>query len=150
MQATATKFELREVAPGKLLMVCQGGLSWEDRDLLAASVEQHFRNGGPASLIVDLDRADFVNSAGVGALFQLARLVHNSGGRLAFVNVSPKILRLFRIVGLDRQAQLAPNLDAALGALNAANVEATSVRLEPRAPASVPSRERKHHDSSVS
>ncbi|MCG3126645.1 MAG: hypothetical protein CHACPFDD_01496 [Phycisphaerae bacterium] len=128
MQATATKFELREVAPGKLLMACQGGLSWEDRDLLAASVEQHFRGGGGAGVIIDLDKADFVNSAGVGALFQLARVVHNGGGRLAFINVSPKILRLFRIVGLDRQARVAANVEAAIAALN----EAGSVRVEPR------------------
>lgn len=121
MQDSTVKFEVREVAKGCLVINCHGGLSWEDRDLLTEGVRKNLDPHGPISgVVLDLAQIEFINSAGVGALFQLLNFLRCRGGRLAFVNVSPPIMRLFRTVGLNRSAAIGESLDDALESLVAA------------------------------
>jgi|GEM_PF-5184434 len=115
MSATQAKFELRDLGPAGLVLRCQGGLSWEDRDLLAAQIEQHiqYRPGLPG-VVFDLAGLEFINSAGLGALFQVNRRLRDRGARLAFANVPPMIVRMFRAVGLTRLCGLAETVEQAL------------------------------------
>jgi anti-anti-sigma factor len=118
MHRTGTKFELREINPTCLLLTCAGGLSWEDRDVLANEVE-HYLQPRPAltGVVLDLAAVQFVNSAGLGALFQLIRRVRERHGRLVFANVPPTLLRMFAAVGIDRMAGIGTDVKAALALL---------------------------------
>lgn len=118
MHSPGTKFELRQINPACALLTCAGGLSWEDRDVLAHDVEQ-FLQPRPAltGLVLDLGAVAFVNSAGLGALFQLIRRIRDHGGRLVFTSVPPTLLRMFNAVGIDRIAGIAPDVTAALALL---------------------------------
>lgn len=118
MRENAVKFELRDAGPGRLVLTATGGLSWEDRELLAASVEEHF--GGRDTVqgvVMDLARVEFVNSAGLGALFQLVQRLRQRGGTLALANVPPNLIRLFRAVGLARVARIGDSVENALDLL---------------------------------
>ena len=114
MSATHAKFELRDLGSAGLVLRCQGGLSWEDRDLLAAQIEQHIQyRPGLTGVVFDLAGLEFINSAGLGALFQVNRRLRDHGARLAFASVPPMIVRMFRAVGLSRLCGMAETVEQA-------------------------------------
>jgi len=55
-----------------------------------------------------------VNSAGLGALFQVAQRIRSRGGQLAFANVPPAIQRLLATVGMSRLAVFGRDVTEAL------------------------------------
>ncbi|MBL8878469.1 MAG: STAS domain-containing protein [Phycisphaerales bacterium] len=118
MQSPATKFELTEYAPGCLLMRCSGGLSWEDRNQLAECVERRIAaDTSCRGLIVDLETVEFINSAGLGALFQLAQRLRSQGRRLILARAQATFTRLFQLAGLTRLARTADSFDDAARAM---------------------------------
>ncbi len=56
---------------------------------------------GPARLVVDLSDCGFVDASGCHALLTASRRLAGHGGRLAIVNRSPAIARVFAVMGLD-------------------------------------------------
>jgi anti-sigma B factor antagonist len=76
-------------------------------------------------LVADLDRVNFIDAAGLGALAGAARRAATAGTSLRVVCARPRIRRLFRVTGLDQAVSLAGTLDEAVGMLaSAANAEA--------------------------
>ena len=75
-------------------------------------------NGG--TLIVDLNRVTFIDSAGLGALVGAARRAAGRGGSLHVVCARPQTRRLLWLTGVDRRVPLAATVDGALMALAAA------------------------------
>lgn len=115
------KFGLSEATPGYHVLTCRGGLSWDERETLIATVNQYFQGReNPRGLVVDMTDVDFMNSAGVGALFRLAQRFRTSGGKLAFANLSPTFSRLLTTVGMDRMATLGTSIDETLKTLEQA------------------------------
>lgn len=120
MTTATAKFAIQQISPGRLLITCNGGLSWEDRDVLAAGVEQHLPPARPVSgVVMDMAAVEYVNSAGLGALFQLLNVVKHRGGKVAFANVAPRLLSLFRTVGLDRSSEVCDTVEQAVGGFSA-------------------------------
>lgn len=118
MQTQTIKFDITHEGGGLFVMRCNGGLSWEDRDTLAASVEDHTADVSEfRALIVDFSRTEYVNSAGLGALFQLVRRLRPREARLAFASVPPTLCRLFQTVGLDRVTEFFETTESALASL---------------------------------
>jgi anti-anti-sigma factor len=123
------RFDLREATPGFVVLMCRGGLSWEDRELLAASVEEYLVGRNPLrGLVLDLAAVDFVNSAGLGALFQLVQRLKTGGGQLAFASVPPAIDRLLTTVGMHRLAHFCQDVPEALKLLVQAATAADAAR----------------------
>jgi len=57
---------------------------------------------GPASsIVVDLDRVSFMDSAGVHVLLQFS-LAHGNGTRLTLTRGSRQVRRLFEVTGVER------------------------------------------------
>lgn len=54
-----------------------------------------------SSIVVDLDRVSFMDSAGVHVLLQFS-LAHRTGGRLALTRGSRQVQRLFEVTGVER------------------------------------------------
>ena len=71
-------------------------------------------------LVVDLDQARFIDSAGLGVLVDVARWAGSYGGSLHVVCAQPQVCQLFRLTGLDRRVPLARTLNEAVPALAAA------------------------------
>ena len=57
---------------------------------------------GHVHLLVDLDHTPFIDSLGLGALVGARRKAHAFKGSLGILCSSERILRLFRVSGLDR------------------------------------------------
>lgn len=71
---------------------------------------------GHVRLVVNLDEVTFLDSTGLGVLVGRLKLVRNSSGWLRIVCSSDRILRVFRITGLDKVFGIHPSLDEALAA----------------------------------
>lgn len=131
MQESLTKMEVRPGGEGVLILTCHGDLSWEDREQLSACVERHFADTPEVNgVIMDLSRVEHVNSAGLGALFQLTRLLRDRGGVLVLVNASDRLARVFRTIGLDRLARSSESVQNAAETL-AARGDTDEIRLLP-------------------
>jgi anti-sigma B factor antagonist len=75
-------------------------------------------NGG--TLIVDLNRVTFIDSAGLGALVGTARRAAAHGGSLHAVCSQPQTRKLLWMTGVDRRIPLESSLDEALASASAA------------------------------
>lgn len=69
---------------------------------------------GRARLVVDLDEVSFLDSTGLGVLVGRLKLVRNSSGWLRIVCRNERILRVFRITGLDKVFGIHSSLGEAL------------------------------------
>ena len=69
-------------------------------------------NGG--TLIVDLNRVTFIDSAGLGALVGTAQRVAEHGGSLYAVCAQPQPRRLLWLTGVDKRIPLAATVAGAL------------------------------------
>jgi len=70
-------------------------------------------------LIVDLNRINFIDSAGLGLLISAARRADAQGGSLHAVCSRPQTRKLLWLTGVDRRIPLSATLDGALIALTA-------------------------------
>jgi anti-sigma B factor antagonist len=52
-------------------------------------------------LVVDLSDVEFIDSTGLGVLVTTLKHVREAGGRLDVVATAPRVLKVFRITGLD-------------------------------------------------
>jgi anti-sigma B factor antagonist len=66
------------------------------------------------TLIVDLNRVTFIDSAGLGALIGAARRAAAHGGSLHAVCARPPTRRLLCLTGVDHRIPLAATVDGAL------------------------------------
>ena len=69
------------------------------------------------SLIVDLERVTFIDSAGLGALIGASRRAAVRGGSLQAVCASPQARKLLWLTGVDRRIPLSVSLDGALASV---------------------------------
>jgi anti-sigma B factor antagonist len=67
-----------------------------------------------ATLIVDLNRVTFIDSAGLGALVGTARRIAEHGGSLHAVCAQKQTRKLLWLTGVDRRIPLAATVDGAL------------------------------------
>lgn len=65
-------------------------------------------------LILDLTKVTFIDSSGFGSLIETYQKVRSVEGNIVFVLDNPRILKLFRLVNLDRVFKIYPNLGKAL------------------------------------
>ncbi|HJQ42438.1 MAG TPA: STAS domain-containing protein [Jatrophihabitantaceae bacterium] len=73
--------------------------------------------GERPTFVVDLSEVGFLDSTGLGALVSARTSATDAGGRVAVVCDRDRILKLFRITGLDGVFEIFPSVDAATQAL---------------------------------
>lgn len=81
--------------------------------LLRDALDQQIA-AGRTRLVVDLDGVDFLDSTGLGVLVGRLKLVRNQSGTLAIVCGRERILKVFRITGLDKVFTIVASVDEAL------------------------------------
>lgn len=78
------------------------------RERLIALVE-----GGARQVIVDLGRVEFLDSTGLGVLVGALKRLRVVGGELLLVCAQERLLKIFRITGLDRVFALFDSVETA-------------------------------------
>jgi anti-sigma B factor antagonist len=72
---------------------------------------------GASSVVVDLSEVAFLDSTGLGALVEARAATSESGGSLPLVCSQERILKLFKITGLDGVFAIHATVDEALAGL---------------------------------
>ncbi len=82
---------------------------------------------GDRRVVVDLGRVDFLDSTGLGVLVGALKRLRGVNGELTLVCAQERLLKIFRITGLDRVFTLYDSVDAATdGGDGAADPPATA------------------------
>ena len=68
---------------------------------------------GRTDLVVDLEKVTFMDSTGLGVLVGRLKLVRGQYGSLRIVCAQERILKVFKITGLDKVFHIYPTLDEA-------------------------------------
>jgi anti-sigma B factor antagonist len=68
---------------------------------------------GDRQVVVDLGRVDFLDSTGLGVLVGALKRLRGVDGELTLVCPQERLLKIFRITGLDRVFTLYDSVDAA-------------------------------------
>ena len=83
------------------------------RERIIALVE-----GGTTILIVDLTHVEFLDSTGLGVLVGALKRLRGIGGGFGLVCDQERLLKIFRITGLDRVFTLYETVEAASAGIN--------------------------------
>lgn len=65
-------------------------------------------------LILDLTRLTFIDSSGLGSLIEIYQKMNAAQGEIAYVVDNPRILKILKLVELDKVFRLFSNLGRAL------------------------------------
>jgi anti-sigma B factor antagonist len=86
--------------PACVLLILRGELELST----AAQLREAFVQVGQANrhIIVDLQRVQFIDSAGLGILVGGLKRARSSGGDLELICTSPDLLRTLKMTGLDK------------------------------------------------
>lgn len=79
---------------------------------LAASLRAHTENGG-AQVVADLERVDYMSSAGLRALLETVKEARRRGGDLRLASVQPNVLRVLDLSGFTRILKVFADVPAA-------------------------------------
>lgn len=80
------------------------------RERLIALIE-----GGARQVVVDLGRVEFLDSTGLGVLVGALKRLRVVDGELLLVCAQERLLKIFRITGLDRVFSLYDSVESATG-----------------------------------
>lgn len=104
---------IQEEAPGRFVIACTDQLGWQARVDLVEELQKAADGKSLSAIILDLDKVEFVNSAGLGAIFTLRKYAQQAGAQLIIARAPATILRLFRTVNLPALVPLANSLEDA-------------------------------------
>ena len=102
MSPVVPRFDLSEepAACGAHVVVVRGEIHLSTAPGLSQRLSDAI-DAGATRLILDLTAVEFIDSTGLSVLLAGLRRVHQLQGRMALVCVSPTVLRLFHITGLE-------------------------------------------------
>jgi anti-sigma B factor antagonist len=83
------------------------------RERLIALVEE-----GARQVVVDLSRVEFLDSTGLGVLVGALKRLRGVNGDLSLVCAQERLLKIFRITGLNRVFTIFDSIDAATSGAN--------------------------------
>lgn len=78
------------------------------------SALNRLRAAGRSKLIVDLAGLEYISSSGLGSFLGLVDHFRKAGGDLAFVSLSDRVAKIFKVVGFHRLLTILPGPEEAL------------------------------------
>ncbi len=118
MSTSRLKFDWIDRGGGLNVLACHGCVTTAQRESLLESVNNYLvARPQIRGLVVDLADVTNVDSAGVGALFQITTAVRAHGGATVLAHPSRPLHHLLDAVGLTRLASVAETVDDGVEAL---------------------------------
>ncbi|NUN51110.1 MAG: anti-sigma factor antagonist [Candidatus Brocadiae bacterium] len=97
---------------------------------------EKFMHDGVKYLMLDCAEISYINSTGMGLLIKCVDRFRNKDGDLKLISVPPKVVTLFKMLGLESLVDIYPNESAALASLKKAAPPAPEPPPEPKKKAS--------------
>lgn len=88
--------------------------AYSDKQFTEFITDRH--KGESLPVVIDLSRIDFIDSSGLGALVQLAKLFNDSDRQFIVVG-NARVVQTVKLVRLEAFLHLQPDLESALGSL---------------------------------
>jgi anti-sigma B factor antagonist len=88
--------------------------AYSDKQFTTFITDRH--KGETLPVVIDLSRIDFIDSSGLGALVQLAKLFNESSRQFLLVG-NARVVQTVKLVRLEAFLHLQPDLESALGSL---------------------------------
>lgn len=107
--------EIEPTADGHTLLRVTGEIDVYTAPKLREQLIQ-LANDGVSHIVVDLNMVEFLDSTGLGVLVGALKRARASKGSFVLVCDQPRLLKIFRITGLERVFQLYPSVPEALSA----------------------------------
>ena len=117
--AVSAGFEIEETASGAALVIRlrDGHLNYDVSDdlksRLKTDVDEHLSEGH-RSFVLDMTDVELIDSCGVGTVIAVHHQVAAAGGMLAVANTCPFVLKVLRMMRLDKFLSLFPDVERAL------------------------------------
>ena len=106
-----------DVLDGGIGLIAAAGYINNDGGQLIADAATDLIGQGCTTLLIDLDGTRIINSIGVSILLEIMEKLINSGGKLAFCNLTDTIAKTFEIMGLVQYAVIFDDRTVALSKL---------------------------------
>ena len=78
------------------------------RTLIDSEIKKH----SPVKAVLDMKDLDFMDSSGIGLIMGRFALMEKLGGEFAVSNPNGRIVKIFRLAGLDRFVRIEESLQA--------------------------------------
>lgn len=95
--------------PGAAIATFSGKLALDDGCLLLRETIRALLDSNQLRILLNLERLDFLDSAGLGELVRTHVAVRSRGGQLTLVNPSPNVRQLLQVTKVDRVFDIAPD-----------------------------------------
>lgn len=105
----------RRLVQGALVVSVEGDLDVQTAALFRAQVEAWLDEASGARLVVDLRKAGFIDSTGLGALLGRYRRLRRDGLDMAIVAPPPPAMAVLSMGGLASLVPVCASLEEALG-----------------------------------
>jgi anti-sigma B factor antagonist len=99
---------LRQI-PGAAIATFSGKLALDDGCRQLRETVHALLDGGQLRILLNLERLDFLDSAGLGELVRTHVAVRGRGGQLTLINPAPNVRQLLRITKVDQVFDIAPD-----------------------------------------
>lgn len=95
--------------PGAAIATFSGKLALDDGCKLLRGTVHALLDAGQFRILLNLERLDFLDSAGLGELVRTHVAVRGRGGQLTLINPAPNVRQLLRITRVDQVFDIAPD-----------------------------------------
>lgn len=95
--------------PGAAIATFSGKLALDDGCRQLRETVHALLDGGQLRILLNLERLDFLDSAGLGELVRTHVAVRARGGQLTLINPAPNVRQLLRITKVDQVFDIAPD-----------------------------------------
>lgn len=102
------------------LVTCPDQMEWRARIDLISAVKEATADEPLRGLILDLGKVDYINSAGLGAIFILRKYARELGAEIVMVRPNRRVKRLLETINLPKLIFVAGDLDEARARLQTA------------------------------
>ncbi|MCC5911629.1 MAG: anti-sigma F factor antagonist [Clostridiaceae bacterium] len=105
---------LYEVVDNTLVVKLKGELDHHVAEQIRTELDETISNKRSKNLMFDLSEMNFMDSSGIGVIIGRYKNINKLGGKVAVVNVSEKVNKIFSLAGLYRIIDKYENKNQAL------------------------------------
>ena len=109
------QLEIGEKADVRIVRVKEAKLTYPNLSAFFAEVRQ-LVEGGTRKLLIDLSAVTYIDSASIGCLMDIYRLMQDRGGAVKLAGVQPRVETMISMTGVHKLIDLHREEDTALSA----------------------------------
>jgi len=116
LQSTPLPTKLSSPKAGVVLISPRGSFDMSGTHYIQAAFK-NILDEGYNNVILDMAGVNYASSMGIGAITELLKNVSKKGGKLILLDIQPKVLDVFSLLGFTSFLTIANSLDDAVKAI---------------------------------